>query len=169
MRERASSVRAWPDRVSAGFKKYTYQEWFAPQGGTRPAYFNELYCRSSITAVARFRLGSHCLAIETERWKCPRVPRDARTCALCACRARGDEFHIITCPALARERARYLPGWQLPPVVLGSLDNHIKSLMNGRDVHGNPIPMFWTKFADFLKAAERVQAELRPEGDPAVS
>ena len=49
--------------------------------------------------LIKFRLGSHMLRVETDRWVHPRPPREQRICQHCQCGAVEDEQHFLfDCP-----------------------------------------------------------------------
>ena len=60
--------------------------------------------------LARFRCGSHDLAIESGRWAQPQVPRRHRVCKKCTTYSVEDEYHVVMeCPATQDVRQRYAP------------------------------------------------------------
>ena len=69
--------------------RYKYKIYFDinPELHVSP-FINNLHplCRN----IIRFRLGSHCLPIETGRWS--RVTREQRLCE--TCNVLGDEHHV---------------------------------------------------------------------------
>lgn len=63
--------------------------------------------------IARFRLSSHSLSVETGRWRRPCIPRDQRFCPFCP-GIMEDEFHfLIVCPEYAPLRRTLIPRFVL--------------------------------------------------------
>jgi hypothetical protein len=91
------SPRQIPDSRHEGFKLATYTYWFkhTPGFDKRMAFFTHLNDRASIMAVARFRMGSHNLNVESLRWSKVRVPRTQRVCRCCSSGIVEDEMHIM--------------------------------------------------------------------------
>ena len=49
--------------------------------------------------LIKFRLGGHCVRVETDRWLRPEVPKCQRICRCCTTRAVEDEQHFLfDCP-----------------------------------------------------------------------
>ena len=65
-----SVVRAQHDDSHSGFKLLTYHYWFkSSYGSDQPVGFiQHLNNRNKISTIARYRMGSHSLAVETGRW-----------------------------------------------------------------------------------------------------
>ena len=82
-------------RSAPGFKVRSYFEHMAyPFAKGRAPYLALLLPHSVTCSMARFRLGSHCLRVETDRWLSPKPRRAARLCRRCFRRAGvndGDE------------------------------------------------------------------------------
>jgi len=141
-----SQVRAVPNEASVGFKLLTYAQWFKPADGALPGYLKSLHSRSAITAVARFRLGSHSLGIETGR-RGHKVPRDQRCCTLCEQGARDDEWHVLTCPGLHHLRQHHFHDAN---VFAGATDDSaVNKLMNGTATFDNSTH-FWSVFSNYI-------------------
>jgi hypothetical protein len=91
-----SVVRAQPDNVRGGFKLLTYFNWFANgDGDISKRFWCHLTDKLQIQAVAQFRLGSHWLNVECERFSRPFVPRSQRVCKCCSMSSREDEIHLV--------------------------------------------------------------------------
>lgn len=115
-----SVVRNIPDPPNGGstkgFKDFTYSRWFDPgKVGKYSRFWSHLNCKSSIQAVAQFRLGSHWLKIETCRFLRPKVPRSARLCSCCSSEDREDELHFMTCDCFRNIRANSSFMFMEPP------------------------------------------------------
>jgi hypothetical protein len=95
----SSPLRTIPDSIRSNFKLLTYSTWFhsdlTPPNST---WWTQLNRPKYIRAVAQFRLGSHQLNIETQRWGRERLPRSLRMCKCCNLGIREDELHILYCP-----------------------------------------------------------------------
>lgn len=105
---RATSPRAIPDSDHVGFKIAVYGAWFKPEGGIdkRRAFTSYLSNPQDITNVARFRMGSHNLFIESMRWGKDRLPRSLRKCCCCNLGVVEDEVHfLLECPMYAAQRS----------------------------------------------------------------
>jgi hypothetical protein len=135
-------VRAAPDTLSIGFKMFTYESWFAPTDAQPAGYMSVLNGRERITAVARFRMGSHHLGIETGRWK--KIPRSERICACCNSGERDDELHLLRCSLLVDLRGRYVSGFPLDV----HDDNSVKKLMNGAWCEDSYA--FWRRLSGYI-------------------
>jgi hypothetical protein len=91
-----SVVRAQPDNLRGGFKLLTYFNWFAnDDGDISKRFWYHLTDKLQIQAVAQFRLGSHWLNVECERFSRPFVPRSQRVCKCCSMGSREDEIHLV--------------------------------------------------------------------------
>jgi hypothetical protein len=82
---------------------YTYFSCFFSGYGSGakdclPRYLAVSYNAHGVS-LARFRLGSHWLLVETLRWSGQFVPRSNRVCRACHSCVE-DEFHIFVCPQL---------------------------------------------------------------------
>ena len=98
-----SAVRAAPESFSRGFKKFTYQRWFATKYIKRRSFAFHLQRKEHIRTVMQFRLGSfNWLGIQSGRCAARgkrRLARRERTCPLC--KTVEDEAHILQCPLYA--------------------------------------------------------------------
>ena len=71
-------------------------------------YLNLLCCAKYRKALAKLRLSSHSLAIESGRHN--GIPRENRKCAFCNLNDIDDEYHfIIVCPFYNELRKEYIP------------------------------------------------------------
>ncbi len=52
----------------------------------------------SLFSLIKFRLGSHSLRVETDRWLRPKPPREQRVCRHCSMQAVEDEHFLLDCP-----------------------------------------------------------------------
>ena len=105
-----------------------YQQWFAtpikPDAEVEEGFPPDMprYVKHTggipfdqVKSLMKLRTGSHYLALETGRWKNPRVPRDERLCEMCPRSVVEDEFHLLfECPAYDTIRAKYDPGVVCP-------------------------------------------------------
>lgn len=74
----------------------------------RSEYINKMKCRSLRNILAKIRLSSHDLHIETGRHR--NIDRNDRKCTLCQCNDIEDEYHfILICPMYALLRNQYIP------------------------------------------------------------
>ncbi len=90
-----SVVRAQPDNVRGGFKLLTYFNWFANgDGDISKRFWCHLTDKLQIQVVAQFRLGSHWLNVECERFSRPFVPSQ-RVCKCCSMSSREDEIYLV--------------------------------------------------------------------------
>ena len=74
--------------------------WTGPEAVCAATYEAAPYLRATmprrrLTALARFRTGSHRLRVETDRYLPSRPAREARTCRLCDSGCVEDEHHVI--------------------------------------------------------------------------
>ena len=76
-------LRTIPDSMRSNFKHLTNSTWWTQLN--RPKY---------IRVVAQFRLGSHQLHIETQRWGRERLPRSLHICKCCNLGIREDELCV---------------------------------------------------------------------------
>ena len=60
--------------------------------------------RKTCSKIARFRISSHNLRIETGRHEKPKIPSEDRTCLKCNLNEVEDEIHcLVTCPSYSRK------------------------------------------------------------------
>lgn len=144
-----TDVRDISEQDRKGFKKTTYVSWF--QDLNRDKHETFWYClnrRDLISAIARFRMGSHNLNIETDRWN--GVSRNLRLCKLCDLNCREDEFHLVSeCPFYDEIRLQY----NLPFDDLSIGQSAFKIFMNGqwrKKSSEFSAPHFWNVLAGFL-------------------
>ena len=103
----ALSVRAVPDSERAGFKLFTFSKWFQVKSNVKETFWYNLSRPNLIFAVARYRMGSHWLSVETGRFEKPVVLRSKRLCKCCNIGCREDELHMIYCPFYTDLRYHY--------------------------------------------------------------
>jgi hypothetical protein len=100
-KEQRITVRDITD--SKGFKKRTYQYWFSDSVIAKgDGFVYHLNSEKQIRYMAMFRLGSHNLAINRQRYTDAtglRVQRSERVCQCCEQSAVEDELHIFECSA----------------------------------------------------------------------
>jgi hypothetical protein len=171
------SVRSQPDDAHKGFKLLTYHNWFKPENPLHAAGFIcRLGARDRIAAVARFRIGSHNLGIETGRWSGQdengmaktRVCRSERICPCCTLRQRDDEMHVFHCPAYSDLRSTHLDA----DLALGDVftdDESMRKCMNGEGLDPEvQQSRFWNKLALYLLAVESFRSRVmeRKSGGP---
>ena len=158
----AISVRSQPDDASKGFKLMTYQKWFQSDIDCWAGYVYHVVARDRITALARFRMSSHNLGIETGRWggqagggKRARVARSQRLCPCCTTGERDDEMHVFHCPAYSDLRATLLDERMGP---LGDIvdDTSMRKCMNAEGLGNHS--RFWNKLAIYLLAVESLRS-----------
>lgn len=118
-----------------GSKVHKYHHWFASQlpskGSKRwyaqPYLFTGM-ASTKATVLARFRLGSHHLAVETGGWGRQSVPYQERVCTLCSADGTNciqDEHHVLLdCPHFAGLRG------QLPEVFDSEHGHSVWTLFN---------------------------------------
>jgi hypothetical protein len=90
-----------------------YHHVFAEPGWDMPAYLRQPLPFRLVSRMARFRMGSHFLGIETGRWANPKLPRASRVCSVQGCPGCGtvvdDECHaVFSCSAYGAARVRWL-------------------------------------------------------------
>ena len=140
-------VRAAPASFSAGFKLYTYANWFAPDEWVRgESWTRHLTRRDHVRVMAQFRLGSHWLEVQQGRFT--RTPRAQRCCLHCP-GCVEDEARVLQCPRCADLRQRYGV-----PTIPTPTDAGIKSALS------HTTERQWNKMAEFL-----VQCRLRRVDD----
>jgi hypothetical protein len=155
-------VRAQPDDARTGFKLLTYDRWFRTDDPILP-FTKALVHRERITAVARFRMGSHALGVETGRWgvnvngRRVMVERSKRLCLCCRLGERDDELHVLSCPSLEPLRKKHM-GPYIDPKPQNIDDETINRIMNGQ--LADNLPRFWNKFALFLIDVESHRPKL---------
>ena len=72
------------------------------------SYLNFVCPNKCKYALSKFRLSSHNLAIETDRYY--GIPREQRLCVCCNMRTIENEFHfLLVCPSYSDIRRKYLP------------------------------------------------------------
>jgi hypothetical protein len=142
---------------SRGFKKRTYQYWFSDDVIAKgDSFINHLNCGKHICAMARFRLGSHNLAINQQRYTAqagPRVQRTQRVCQCCDQSAVEDELHVFECPAFNELRATF------NDVIHPVPDNNLDAYMLSTNNHGNNAYK-WRRLAEYITKYFHMRDEL---------
>ena len=157
------SVREVPDCERNGFKLWTYSNLFALDEGKVAGYLDCLNDRESITTVARFRMYSHSLGVETGRWgvnvngKRQVVARSQRLCTMCTLHDRDDELHVLHCPAYAHFRLMYFGDVDCFKNI--TTDADFKRLMNGDTALCGGGRRFWKTLADYLRGVNLYRKE----------
>jgi len=173
----SSVVRAQSDDSRSGFKQITYFNWFANDEKVHTRFWFHLTRKVHINNVAQFRLGSHWLCVETDRFVHPHIPRSRRLCKCCEAEVREDELHfVLGCTAYAhlRQQASKLFGSVGHVSDEGDISQEVdctmKALMNPppkcTDLGG-----FWKDMAVFLSRCKNCREQLmgvrnRAVGDP---
>ena len=168
-----SAVRSVEDRQRDGFKLLTYAKWFAPMPDDIPGYIYCLHDRQRIMALARFRMVSHSLGVETGRWgtimngRKQYIPRSQRCCHMCNSGERDDEAHVWTCQAYGALRSSCFRGTVLPlaPSAEQDVDSAFHCLMNGGWVEESDRPVFWNRLAKFLVEMNCLRSGFLDSGD----
>jgi hypothetical protein len=133
----ATAAAAGPPRDIAsdqhdGFKLATHSAWFRVDGSVdkRKSFARHLKWRQQISAVARFRMGSHHLDIDSRRWGLGQTIRSSRVCTCCEMNIVEDEMHVVfECSLYERERAEL---FEVTGVKHGEVDcRDMKGTMNG--------------------------------------
>jgi hypothetical protein len=166
-----SVVRTADDKRPC-FKLLTYRAWFSRNGiyaGRSFMFYVDR--REQVVALARFRLGSHHLNIETGRWsRRKRSERDPCPCCATSGQAeRDDELHLLLCPAYEKLRHKFDavfggPAYQalVHSVACGTdVDMHMNSFINahcltGND--GNELFLFWSSLSNYLIHVDKHRA-----------
>jgi hypothetical protein len=146
------AVRAAPESFSAGFMALTYQQWIKADTWVRKEAFGfHLNKPADIKAVAKFRVGMHCLNIRGGRLAGNRVRRSEQVCQLCK-HGVEDEMHVMECPAYEQHRqknqalcARPEGGWT---------DQEFRGRMNGATQE------HWEGLAAFLRSCLDTRAQM---------
>lgn len=147
-------MRAAPASFNAGFKLFTYEQWFAyDEREKRDRWMLHLHRQDHIRVTAQLRLGSHWLEIEKGRLARPPLAREQRVCRWCSgAGKREDEAHLLECPHYMELRARLLPevgpaGWDPNEVT----DTAVRRVFAPQTAEG------WNKLAEFLLQCRRLK------------
>jgi len=142
-----NAVRSQPDGDRVGFKSLVYQNWFfSPSQNIQDTFWYHLNNYKYICEVARFRMGSHSLNIETDRYGRGYIPRSARLCRCCESGEREDELHFLTCPLY--EHLRHDFNFRFSELDIFGEDDNMKCIVNG--LAWSQPSLFWNRFASFL-------------------
>ncbi len=153
----AGPPRDIPSDQHEGFKLATHSAWFRADGGVdkRKSFARHLKWRQQITAVARFRMGSHHLDIESRRWGMGQTIRSSRVCSCCDMNIVEDEMHVVLeCSLYEREREEFFSSIGMRQEEVGR--GGMKGVMNG-----DGSLQHWQAVARFLLACSRRRAEMR--------
>ena len=146
------SIRSIPDEERTGFKVRKYVKWFADVAcDVHDTFWYQLSNPRDITAVARFRMASHNLNVERQRFAGPsRVGRSGRVCVCCSLGEVEDELHVLSCPLYADvfESHKLVFERELP---VASEDVRMNFFMNKSD---DPVA-FWRCMASFLRVSDK--------------
>ena len=151
-----AAVRQVPEQQSEGFKVLVHHRWFGVDWGdvvVKHTRFWQVLCdQRAVRMIARLRMGSHHLAVETGRWERPRkVPRAQRVCLLCNVGAVEDEMHFLfECQGLEGVRGRHLGVFGQAVGVSGMSDAAMGTCMNPEFEDVNEARAFWPKFCSAL-------------------
>lgn len=114
--------------------------------------------RKHTQAMARFRLSSHGLRIETGRWRKPPIPRELRHCRHCAAHTVDDEAHFLfECTAHISSRIKFQ--MRLQDKNLDAFDaftnKDIQKLFNNAEI----IPMLASYLYNTLRERKELEAK----------
>jgi hypothetical protein len=150
-------VRNISDNIRTGFKVKTYLKWFADdKGDFKNLFWYNLHRFDQISAVARFRMGSHWLNIEKDRFKGIPIPRDLRVCNCCDMNTREDELHVFECFLYHDLRQSF----GLPTINTGYVDNvdaYMRACMNNTNNTAVQNKDFWNTYANFLLSTQKIR------------
>ena len=135
---------------SANFKLVTYSAWFAPHEGweASKAFTSFLNNKVDIANVARMRMGSHNLNIETQRWG-GKVPRAQRLCTCCDMDKVEDEKHfLLECPLYDALRATWCCSTGFTLAGSGIM---MRTVVNWQSMAD------WLAFARYIKSALKLR------------
>ena len=123
-------IQEWGETINSMPKLVTYCKF--KTSFCFEEYLNKLHNNDLRQLLARFRLSSHNLEIETGTYN--RIDRDSRYCKLCNQNRIENEYHfLLCCPRYIEIRRKYLGSNQWPTVNkfnnLISITN-TKSLLN---------------------------------------
>jgi hypothetical protein len=151
-------VRSVPMAVSVGFKNITYLKWFADTTcDIKTTFWYNLHRKVQIRDVACFRLGSHWLNIEMQRFLSGTVPRNERTCPFCVeSDSIEDELHVLTCP-LYDDIFHYFGAW-VGTYDFEDEDDGMNKCMNNYHDHGLSLA-FWQNLANVLSKCKKRRGE----------
>ena len=149
-----TSVRSVHQEESVGFKTITYLRWFADTNSDlQNTFVYNLHRKVQIKNVACFRLGSHWLNVEMQRYMPNRVSRCQRLCPLCG--EDGpieDEMHILSCPLY--ERIFHNFGAWVGTYCFEDEDGGMNKCMNNYYDRGRPC-VFWANLAKVLSQCKK--------------
>ena len=141
-------VRSQPDGDRSGFKSLVYHNWFySPLQNIQDTFWYNLNSYKQISTISRFRMGSHHLNIETDRYGRGYLPRSARLCKCCNSGEREDELHFLTCPLYQDLRRDF--NFNFSDLDLFGEDDNMRCIVNG--LAWSEPRLFWNRFACFLE------------------
>lgn len=167
--ESRSVVRDQDDGQRDGFKFLTYSRWFAcNDGDLSKRFWFHLTKRAHIQILAQFRLGSHWLNIECERFVRPFVPRSKRVCKCCGMGSREDEIHLILqCPLYAGLRSQFPELFGNVHIIDGDAapDDAVMSTIMNVSCQCVDIAGFWQSLAVFLVKCKALRSDTLVSSD----
>ena len=117
-------IQEWGETINSMPKLVTYCKF--KNTFCFEEYLNKLHNNDLRQLLARFRLSSHNLEIETGRYN--RIDRDSRYCKLCNQNRIENEYHfLLCCPKYIEIRRKYLGSNQWPTV---NKFNNLMSMTN---------------------------------------
>jgi hypothetical protein len=148
-----SAVRSIPDDRRDGFKMFTYFRWFADGANdVSKRFWYWLHDKDRIQTVARFRLGSHDLNIQSGRATRPVTVRSRRRCDMCNDGVCEDEVHFFhECPHYAEIRVVYPNMFDGINFVQGVVDREVCASMNPDGEYVTDFGHFWYGMANYIK------------------
>ena len=158
--ERAGSPRSIGDNRHEGVKLATYHHWFRVPGGfnKKESYTRHLCQSRDIISVSHFRMGSHKLNVETQRWGSSRVARSQRICACCDMGVVEDEMHfLLECPLYHTSRKVLFTAFGMADEMPVS-DDVMRIITNGRSVHQWQTLVQYIRDCNWKRAAVRMVA-----------
>ena len=174
------AVRAVPDGDRKGFNLKKYMKWFYA-GSTvdddghhdvkarreSDTFWHNLSRRKDIAIVARFRMCSHNLNVESQKFSGHVIGRSLRVCQCCLSGEVEDEMHLaLACENYVHLRVNHHDYMRLfindqlnvfhgPYLNLGD-DAKMNALVNPCE---RPAAVFWRQWAGFLHACEAARAD----------
>jgi hypothetical protein len=166
------TIRSLTDDERTGFRHRVFWEWFWDGcDHDHDPWWYTLNDKQLIKAMAKLRLGTHNLEINTGRWE--KTKRSARVCKYCEQKGHGsvvgDEVHMVfECPQhqVGREQLNFVV---MPPDGNCLSDSDINAFFNGVSWLHSDLPKayrtkFWVEFSSFVVGCfERREKFLLPE------
>ena len=152
-----ADIRSVGDSNRVGFKIKKYLKWFSDsECDVSETFWSCLHRPRDIALVAGFRMGSHSLNVETQRFASGRpVARSQRVCQCCRESEVEDELHIFSCPLYEEvvEDYPYLFERVIPTDI--STDAKMNMCMNANGM--DDPSRFWRCMAGFLYNCEKAR------------